>query len=115
MAPRHSEEPCFVPPHPDLLASLRNDAFKVQGFKGEGIFKNKARTLIGQERRLPGMNDGTIFPKSHFDRPTSIMAMSKSALERAPLSGSIKYVSILVNKAANYIVESPSSWQNSKM
>ena len=91
MAPRHSDAPCFVPPHPDLLARTRAAALNVQGAANEGSFKKTFHGLLkGGERRLPGMNDGTIFPKSHFEKPTSIMAMSNAALERTPLSGALK-------------------------
>ena len=91
MAPRHSDTPCFVPPHPDLLARTRAEALKVQG--GANQDKVNAKAILhdlGGERRFPGMNDGTIFPKSHFKKPTSIMAMSNAALERTPLQGALK-------------------------
>ncbi|KAF2801924.1 M6 metalloprotease [Mytilinidion resinicola] len=96
MAPRHSDAPCFVPPHPDLLARTRTAALKVQGTANERSFKATAHDLIGGERRLPGMNDGTIFPQSHFAQRTSIMAMSNAALERTPLSGALKVAIVLV-------------------
>lgn len=42
------------------------------------------------------MNDGTIFPPSHFKEKASIMEMSRAALERAPLRGPLKAAVILV-------------------
>jgi immune inhibitor A len=91
MAPRHSDTPCFVPPHPDLLARIKTSALRVQGGANHGNVDLKATVHgLGGERRFPGMNDGTIFPKSHFEKPTSIMAMSNAALERTPLKGALK-------------------------
>jgi len=90
MAPRHSDTPCFVPPHPDLLARTKNAALKVQGNVNTGGNIKTTMHGLGGERRFPGMNDGTIFPKTHFKKPTSIMAMSNAALERTPLSGALK-------------------------
>jgi immune inhibitor A len=50
-----------------------------------------SRVLRG-EKGIPGMNDGTIFPRSHYEQPTSIMAMSTSALKRKPLRGTLRYL-----------------------
>ncbi|KAF2271922.1 M6 metalloprotease [Westerdykella ornata] len=95
MAPRHCTEPCFVPPHPDLLAKARTESLTSQGTVDQAVFKKKTSRLFNGERRIPGMNDGTIFPPSHFKEPTSIMAMSTAAAERAPLRGNIKVAIIL--------------------
>jgi immune inhibitor A len=92
MAPRHSDTPCFVSPHPDVLAQYQNEVLKVQGKADEGSVKANLRALTFSDRKIPGLNDGTIFPKSHFDKPVPIMAMSNAALERTPLSGAIKCV-----------------------
>jgi len=91
MAPRHSDTPCFVPPHPNLLARTRALALKSQGGANQGNVDVKTiLSDLGGERRFPGMNDGTIFPMSHFKKPTSIMQMSNAALERTPLQGALK-------------------------
>lgn len=99
MAPRHSDIPCYIPPHPDLLARTRTAALKVQGSVNIGGNVKAIVHGLGGERRFPGMNDGTIFPKSHFEKPTSIMAMSNAALERTPLSGAINVAIILAEFA----------------
>ncbi|KAF2471430.1 M6 metalloprotease [Lindgomyces ingoldianus] len=97
MAPRHSDVPCFVPPHPDLLARQKMELLKVQGTANENSVKSRTHSLVMGDKRLPGLNDGTIFPKSHFDKPVSVMAMSNAALERAPLAGAIKVAIVLVD------------------
>jgi immune inhibitor A len=55
---------------------------------------NKPAKIINGEKGVPGMNDGTIFPRSHHTPPKSIMAMSNAALGRKPLRGTIRYVQI---------------------
>jgi immune inhibitor A len=90
MAPRHCAEPCFIPPHPDLVARTRSETSSLRGRPDEVVLKEKARANILGERKIPGMNDGTIFPRSHFEKPTSVMAMSSAALERTPLTGPIR-------------------------
>ncbi|KAF2016668.1 hypothetical protein BU24DRAFT_423046 [Aaosphaeria arxii CBS 175.79] len=94
MAPRcHAEHPCLVPPHPDLIARTKAEAsLKVQGVGNDASFRAQTRKFIAGERRFPGQNDGTIFPKTHYKTPTSVMAMSQAAADRAPLRGALKYV-----------------------
>jgi len=96
MAPKHCDGPCFAPPHPDLLRRTRQEILKAQGTPNESVLKAKAQRLLQADRRIPGMNDGTIFPPSHFKEKASIMEMSRAALERAPLRGPLKAAVILV-------------------
>lgn len=99
MGPRFSDGPCFIPPHPDLLARRKVESLNVQGTGNEAAFKAQTHSLTLADRTgsLPGLNDGTIFPKSHFDKPVSISAMSRAALERTPLKGAINVVLVLVD------------------
>ncbi|KAF2201430.1 M6 metalloprotease [Delitschia confertaspora ATCC 74209] len=98
MAPRHSDHPCFVAPNPDALARLKTETFKVQGTGHESSFKSRNRKVILGDRSgtIPGLNDGLIFPNNHFDGPVSVSHMTKAALERAPLRGSLKIAIVLV-------------------
>jgi immune inhibitor A len=91
MAPRHCDTPCFVSPHPNVLAKAKLQALRFQGNADVGDIK-KAKSFLTAERRIPGLNDGTIFPKSHFEQPVSVMAMSTAALDRTPLRSTIRYV-----------------------
>ncbi len=81
MNPETCSGPCFVPPHPDLLARTKAQALRSK--------ENSGKPLLHQGR-IPGMNDGTIFPKSHYEHPTSVMGMSAAALDRTPLRGVIR-------------------------
>ncbi|WP_420130193.1 M6 family metalloprotease domain-containing protein [Longimicrobium sp.] len=46
--------------------------------------------------RLPGLNDGIIVPGDHFPAGTSLEVVRSTALERAPLRGSVRVVVVLV-------------------
>jgi len=92
MAPRcrGHEGVCAVPPHPDLLARQKHAFLKVQGTKDEAAFR-KAFKPMDVTGNIPGQNDGTIFPPSHYKgAKPSITAMSRAALERTPLRGTLK-------------------------
>jgi immune inhibitor A len=107
MAPRHNSTPCFVSPHPNALARARlqvlrserssrsrssiataSTANSVNADTNDAL--EKARRFLATERQMPGLNDGTIFPKSHFEESVSLMAMGSAALERTPLRSVIR-------------------------
>jgi immune inhibitor A len=110
MAPRHSSTPCFVSPHPDALARARLQVLRSQRSSRSSSNRSsiatastansvnadtndaleKARRFLATERQMPGLNDGTIFPKSHFEESVSLMAMGNAALERTPLRSVIR-------------------------
>jgi hypothetical protein len=87
----HSRMPCSVPPHPDLLARTKLEARNLQGTPDQKASK-KIFNIIHGEKGVPGMNDGTIFPRAHYDKPMSITAMSTAALDRWPLRGNVRFV-----------------------
>ena len=92
------EGQCAVPPHPDLFARQKAELLKVQGNDDSAVFKNSAHSqALKQTSRdgsshILGLNDGTIFHSSHFATPVSAKTLSRAALERKPLRGSIKWV-----------------------
>ncbi|KAI1504521.1 immune inhibitor A peptidase M6-domain-containing protein [Biscogniauxia marginata] len=99
MAHRCIEGQCAVSPHPDLLARQHAALRNVQGTAEEAAVREHINSLILGDRtgRIPGLNDGTIFPKSHFDENASISSMSRAALERAPLRGAVNVVLVLMD------------------
>jgi immune inhibitor A len=96
MAHQHCNMPCSVPPHPRLLANSKISLSTV-GTAASTEAVRKAANILNGEKGIPGMNDGTIFPRSHFTPPKSVMAMGNAALERKPLRGTIRCVLV-----ANY-------------
>ena len=71
---------------------MQTDLLKVQGTADEQKFRKLTHSLVAQDRtgHIPGLNDGMIFPQSHFPKSVSTNAISRAALDRAPLRGSIK-------------------------
>ncbi|KAL2210265.1 M6 metalloprotease [Sarocladium strictum] len=90
--------PCFVAPHPNLLARRKVEFAKVKGTAKEADFNKQQFVLTKGQRTgiIPGLNDGIIFPKSHFGKGVPLAAMRRAALERAPLRGAINVVLVLV-------------------
>src|ERR1700712_1893505 len=84
---------CAIPPHPDLQARLAAETLRVQS-NPDAVPDPSLNHLHGGIRsgKTPGLNDGTLFPESHFDEVPSPSALSRVALERTPLSGTIRYV-----------------------
>ncbi|KAH8894739.1 M6 metalloprotease [Thozetella sp. PMI_491] len=99
MAPRCEDSQCAVPPHPDLLIRRNAALLNVQS----GDNKAATSTQINEfgpghgTGYIPGLNDGLIFPKSHFHESISIRTMTRAALERAPLRGPLNAVLVLVD------------------
>lgn len=84
-----TDGPCRVPPHPDLLAQLRADG--IHG-TNESTFQSRIMGFGAPTGKIPGLNDGTIFPESHFATAPSKSQMARAALEKAPLRGVIRFV-----------------------
>ncbi|KAG9204786.1 hypothetical protein G6514_010017 [Epicoccum nigrum] len=86
--------PCFVSPHPSLIARTR----RLQLQKPDDVSTQaKVKTAFPRQSGLLGFNDGTIFPKSHFAPTASIKKISAAALERTPLRNAIRIIVVLVD------------------
>ena len=83
---------CAAPPHPDLLARMQTNLLKVQGTEGQQSIRKLTHSLVAQDRtgHMSGLNDGMIFPHSHFNKSVSTSTISRAALDRKPLRGAIK-------------------------
>lgn len=96
--------PCPVPPHPDLLARLGAQRIHQQQNPDPmpaPAFHTQQRllsTLSAPTGTIPGLNDGKIFPESHFGAAASKSSVLKAALERAPLRGIIRSVTSQVSR-----------------
>ncbi|KAJ5896936.1 uncharacterized protein N7473_006335 [Penicillium subrubescens] len=88
--------PCLVPPHPDLLARLRYEpnALSAPSIATQGPGRPSFSARTGTRT---GLNDGCIFPESHFETVVSASRLSRAALERTPLRGTIRAAVILVD------------------
>jgi immune inhibitor A len=75
-----------------LLARQKVEFEKLKGTAQEAAFKKKHFMLTKGQRTglIPGLNDGIIFPQSHFGSQVPLATMRRAALDRAPLRGAIK-------------------------
>jgi immune inhibitor A len=80
----HDGGPCPIPPHPDLQARLF--AQTVASTHDGSI------PLSSPTGHVLGLNDGVLYPESHFETPVTESVMANAALERAPLRGAIRSV-----------------------
>lgn len=83
------EVPCFVSPHPALLS--RTKLAEAQG-RVCAATQARIKTAFPPQSGFLGLNDGAIFPKSHFAPDASIKKVAAAALERKPLRNAIRYV-----------------------
>ncbi|KAK9481983.1 immune inhibitor A peptidase M6-domain-containing protein [Lipomyces starkeyi] len=92
----NDERPCLVPPHPDLCARLQQHPNFVTP-PAMATHAHGHPSLSGRTGTRLGLNDGTIFPESHFETAVSSSRISRAALERTPLRGTIRVAIVLVD------------------
>jgi hypothetical protein len=88
--------PCPIAPHPDLQARLLAENLRVQQHPDSApsfdLLHEGSLPLSVPTGHVPGLNDGTIFPQSHYETPQPLSILRNAALERAPLRGTIRSV-----------------------
>src|SRR4051794_27430542 len=91
--PHQIDTACYVAPHPDVLARLREQLDTAR----EGLDGSAARSLLTLHTpRLFGFDDGTIVPPEEFALGTERAAIRAAAATRAPLRGTLKILVVLV-------------------
>lgn len=83
---------CMVAPSPELNEKLRKE---MANFRG--AFSAGALRLRATQPREEGFNDGTIIPPDQFPLGTPPSVIRSQALERAPLSGTVRIVIVMVD------------------
>ena len=84
---------CAVAPHPDLRQRINT---AIDAARAGGTFPGALR-LRAAERKVYGLNDGTIIPAEDFPLGTSPSVVRSAAAERAPLSGTVRVIVVLVD------------------
>ena len=76
----------------------RRKAAKKAARKGSAQVEELVASIIRlRQRNPPGMNDGLIVPGTDFPAGTPLRVVRSAALERAPLSGTVRVIVVLVN------------------
>ena len=68
-----------------------------KGPSGANVEKFIASMIRLRQRNPPGLNDGLIVPGNEFPVGTPLRVVRSAALERAPLTGTVRVVVVLVN------------------
>jgi immune inhibitor A len=85
---------CMIAPHPDLKARIMEELKEVrENFSMSGI-SNRMRIM---DLSRPGFNDGLIYPGDTFPLGTSAGVARAARIERAPLSGAVRVIVVLVD------------------
>lgn len=94
--------PCPTAPHPRLQARLLTENSQAQQTLSTAQRLSHTHggslPLSAPTGHVVGLNDGTLFPDSHFATPVPESVKANAALERAPLRGAIRSVVQILNE-----------------
>ncbi len=84
----------LVAPHPKLQRKLQTQLASIRrGAAGSVI----SAMITARQKHPVGMDDGAIYPGDAFPLGTSALAVRRTALDRVPLSGSVRVIVVLVD------------------
>lgn len=86
-------ERCMIAPSPAVREQFKKELKKLKAQYPDDILSN---LLTPRQRRRVGLNDGLIIPGKIFPLGTSVAAVKKNAVQRAPLRGALRVVVVLV-------------------
>lgn len=90
--PHTMETRCIMPPHPDVLAALREELGSVRDAAAESA---AASLLSLRTPQTFGLDDATILPPDEFDLGTPLAEIRAAGATRAPLRGNLNVVVVL--------------------
>lgn len=85
------ENCCRVGPSPELRERMRQEFATLRDTAGEAV----VNLLQIRDPRLPGLNDGILYPGDLFPLGTALHEVRSAAAERAPLRGTVRVVVVL--------------------
>ncbi len=88
--------PSPVPPHPELKRRMRDRLDSIRS-SANGELGTLFNFLRIREPARPGLNDGVLIPGTEFPVGTSLQAVRRASLERAPLRGTIRVIVVLAD------------------
>lgn len=86
---------CMIAPSPELKEKLDEEMQRLKEQLGDTILANKVK--IGTDYKPVGLNDGLIYPGTMFPVGTSADMARSAAANRAPLSGTVRVIVVLVD------------------
>lgn len=86
---------CMIAPSPELKAKINKEMQKLKKQVGDSILANRIK--IGNDYKPVGLNDGLIYPGTMFPVGTGAEMARSAAANRAPLSGTVRVIVVLVD------------------
>ena len=86
---------CMIAPSPELKARLNKEIQKLKKQVGDSVLANRVK--IGSNYKPVGLNDGLIYPGTMFPVGTGAEMARSAAANRAPLSGTVRVIVVLVD------------------
>jgi immune inhibitor A len=86
---------CMIAPSPELKDKLKDEIEKIRSQAETSILANRIK--LADDNNRVGFNDGLIYPGTMFPVGTSAEMARSAALNRAPLSGTVRIIVILVD------------------
>src|SRR3954454_9806437 len=100
---------CLIAPHPDLKRRLNAEMERLKSTLNERVLKNKIK--LGRNYKPVGFNDGLIYPGTLFPVGTSAEVARNAALNRAPLTGAVRVIVVLVDFSDQQMAETKSHYE----
>ena len=86
---------CLIPPHPELKKKIDSEMKKLKAQASKGLLADNIK-MVSDTNKM-GLNDGLIFPGTMFPVGSSPTLVRNAALNRAPLTGTVRVAVILVD------------------
>lgn len=100
---------CMIAPHPDLKKKLDAEMKKFKSQLDKSLLADKV--TLGSDYKPVGLNDGLIYPGTMFPVGTSAEMARSAAANRAPLSGTVRIVVVLVDFADKAMTTAKSHYE----
>ncbi len=101
---------CMIAPSPELKVKLNKEIQKLKKQLEGSILSNKIKA--GSEYKPVGLNDGLIYPGTMFPVGTGADMARSAAANRAPLSGTVRVVVILVDFSDKVMATAKSHYED---
>jgi immune inhibitor A len=106
--PHSIDTPCFVAPHPDVLAQLRAQLGEARA----SVAGSATESLLAfRTPRIFGLDDGTILPPEEFALGTKSAVIRAAAAARTPLRGNLNVLVVLVQFPDRAIVRPQAEYE----
>jgi immune inhibitor A len=101
---------CMIAPSPELKVKLNKEIQKLKKQLEGSILSNKIKA--GSEYKPVGLNDGLIYPGTMFPVGTGADMARSAAANRAPLSGTVRVIVILVDFSDKVMATAKSHYED---